>query len=78
MIIPISIDVRGAGSWRQPLFPDSEFLQITHTSADSHLTEWVRYDEIAGTHFVRDDPTFLLAAFARITENDSTKNRRCR
>ncbi len=65
MVIPISIPVRGtsgAAGFERPT-GGSAFAQITHSGGDSHLTEWVRYDELSPEGFlVRDAPNDLIAA----------------
>ena len=68
LVIPISIPVSGATGLSSFPFPGnggSEFVQITRLGTDSHLTEWVRYDEApmrTPGHLVRDEPNALLAA----------------
>ncbi len=65
MVIPISVPVRGASgvaAFLPASVGASEFAQITRVGAESHLTEWVRYDEVEGSDLVRDDPTALLIA----------------
>ena len=78
MVIPISIPVRGTqgvAGFEQPN-GGSAFAQITHSGAESHLTEWVRYDEISSEGFlVRDDPNYLLEAnFAAHAGNDGEED----
>jgi hypothetical protein len=65
LVIPISVPVQGAGglaSFLPPTAQGSEFAQLTHAGAESHLTEWVRYDEITSGDLVRDDPAALKTA----------------
>lgn len=66
MVIPISIPVRGTSGvagFEEPAADNSAFAQITHTGGESHLTEWVRYDEFSPEGFlVRDDPDDLIEA----------------
>jgi hypothetical protein len=57
MVVPISVPVQGASgisSFLPASAGDSQFAQITHLGGESHLTEWVRYDEIVREHLVRD------------------------
>ncbi len=66
MVVPISIPVTSTGGiagFLPPAPGSSEFAQITRLTGESHLTEWVRYDEITTDgQLVRDDPNALIAA----------------
>ncbi|NOT29458.1 MAG: hypothetical protein HOP15_03310, partial [Planctomycetes bacterium] len=64
MVIPISIPIgrtSGVSGFEVPP-SGSGFAQITRSGGDSHLTEWVRYDEVSDEFLVRDDPSALLDA----------------
>lgn len=63
MVVPISIPVTGAdqNTFLQGTPQVSQFAQITRLGEESHLTEWVRYDEVVQGHLVRDEPNALLA-----------------
>ena len=63
-VIPISLHAAGASGVASYLPGGtglSEFAQITHLD-QAELTEWVRYDEIAGEWLVRNEDAFLQAA----------------
>ena len=68
MVIPISLPIgasgSGVGGFPTPPPGRSELAQITRTGGESHLTEWVRYDEVANGQLVRSDPNALLIARA--------------
>jgi hypothetical protein len=71
-VLPISIPVPGGGGalgFPSPPGADSEFAQITRLGADRPLTEWVRYDEVASEHLVRDDPLALARLQAAVLED---------
>jgi len=66
MVIPISVSVAtlDADPGFLPRAGESSFAQITHVAAESHLTEWVRYDDLSQDrrYLVRDSVTALDAA----------------
>lgn len=61
-VVPISIDggSGGGGTFGFPTPPlgTSEYAQITRKDS-AELTEWVRYDQVAGGQLVRSDPGAL-------------------
>ena len=77
-IFPISVRAAGAGNWLagnvNNTAANPRLAQITHLGAESHLTEWVRYDYNSGDELVRDDPQALLDAWfavqGGVTEDD--------
>lgn len=71
-VVPISIPVPGGGGalgFPSPPGPVSEFAQLTRLGADRPLTEWVRYDEVATEHLVRDEPVALERLRLSLLEN---------
>jgi hypothetical protein len=66
MVIPISVSVAtlDADPGFLPRAGESSFAQITHVAAESHLTEWVRYDDLSQDrrYLVRDSVKALDAA----------------
>ncbi|MEQ1891914.1 MAG: hypothetical protein ABL998_05175 [Planctomycetota bacterium] len=71
LVIPISIPVGASstGTGFEPGLPGrSAFAQLTHLGGESHLTEWVRYDEISGDgQLVRDTSSALMSALSAAT-----------
>ncbi len=65
LIIPISLPITGGGGvsgFLPAQSGQSQFAQITQLGANTHLTEWVRYDEVTSGQLVRDDPSALRTA----------------
>ncbi len=72
-VVPISIPAPGVTS--NPLgfisgtsSSDAEYAQLTRTGGEVEQTEWVRYDEVAQGHLVRDDPLALDRLWNLLTD----------
>jgi hypothetical protein len=71
-IMPISVRASGASEFTYALPPvdESSFVQIAATGNPGN-TEWVRYDQIINSHFVRDNWNALVSVIALVSSEDT-------